>query len=200
MAGGDLTLFRDAADKSKAARTLIDTVHGSLKRLAVAPHIVIASVHGAVAGAGMSLALGADLVVASDDASFNMSYVKVAAPPDCGGIWSLVRQVGTRRALEIALLAEPVDVEKAFQIGLVNRVVPSTHLESETMKLATRIAAGPSIAQGWTKRLARTSFEHTLPDQLDLESDAFAECAGTHDFAEGLEAFFTKRKPVFEGR
>lgn len=200
MAGGDLTVFRDATDKPQAARTLVEVVHGSLKRLSAAPQIVVASLRGAVAGAGMSIALGADLAIAADDVTFTMAYAKIGASPDCGATWALPRLVGVRRALETALLSETIGAEEALRVGLVNRVVPAADLEAETAKLASRLAAGPAVAYGWTKRLMRQTFQHTLAEQLDLESDGFASCAGTHDFSAALDAFAAKRRPVFEGR
>ena len=197
VAGGDLGTFRDAADKPQAARDLIETVHGALKRLATAQHMIVASLRGAVAGAGMSLALSVDFAIAADDVTFNMGYLKIGASPDGGATWALPRLVGLRRALEISLLSESIDATHALQFGLVNRVVPAAELEIETEKLAARLAAGPAIAYGRTKHLMRDSFEHSFREQLDLERDAFATCAATRDFSEALDAFFAKRMPVF---
>jgi 2-(1,2-epoxy-1,2-dihydrophenyl)acetyl-CoA isomerase len=200
MAGGDLGVFRDASNKPEAARALIEVVHGALRALADAPQIVVASLHGAVAGAGMSLALNADLAIASDETTFNMAYARIAAPPDCGGTWALPRVVGLRRALEIALLSDTIGAEEALRLGLVNRVVAASDLKAETAKLAVRLAAGPAIAYARIKRLIRDSFGHSLSEQLDAERDAFTACAGTQDFSEALDAFFAKRKPEFRAR
>lgn len=199
MAGGDLTLFRGAADKPGAARDLIEVIHGSLKRMAAAPQITVASLRGPVAGAGMSLALQADFAIAGDDVTFDLSYAKIGASPDCGASWMLPRLVGTRRALEIALLSRKITSDEALTLGLVNRVVPAANLETETASLAMQLASGPAVAQAWIKRLMRSSFNHTLAEQLDLECTGFATCAGTQDFSAALEAFFDKRRPEFLG-
>lgn len=197
MAGGDLAHFRRAADKSAAAAQLIEPVHAALKTLAKAPQIVIGSLKGAVAGGGMSLALGLDLLVAADDATFNFAYARVAASPDCGGSWALPRLVGFRRALEIALLSETIDASEALRLGLVNRVVPRAVLEEETARLAARLAAGPAVSQANIKSLMRLSLDRDHGAQLDAEASSFCECAQTADFAEAIDAFFEKRKPTF---
>lgn len=199
MAGGDLAVFRDAADKAQTARELIEVIHGSLKRLAAAPQIVVASLRGAVAGAGMSLALHADFAIAATDVTFDLSYVKIGTSPDCGATWTLPRLVGARRALEIALSSRTITAEEARSLGIINRVVPTAELETETASLAAQLAAGPAVAHGWIKRLMRGSFNHTLAEQLDLERDGFAACAATQDFSVGLKAFFDRCKPEFQG-
>jgi 2-(1,2-epoxy-1,2-dihydrophenyl)acetyl-CoA isomerase len=103
-------------------------------------------------------------------------------------------------ALEIALLCEPLDAAQALRLGLVNRVEPAESLESATQHLARRLAAGAPIAQGQVKHLLRDAWSRDLPAQLDAERCAFAHCAATHDFAEGVAAFLGKRPPVFQGR
>lgn len=200
VAGGDLTHFHRAADKPAAAAELIGPIHAALKALAGSPQIVIGSLKGAVAGGGMSLALGFDLAIAADDATFNLAYARVAASPDCGGSWALPRLVGFRRALEIALLSETIDAAGALRLGLVNRVVPRAELEAETGKLAARLAAGPAVSHGNIKALMRGSLERDYAAQLDAEARAFGECAATADFAEAVDAFLGKRKPLFTGR
>jgi 2-(1,2-epoxy-1,2-dihydrophenyl)acetyl-CoA isomerase len=199
MAGGDLAVFRDATDRGRMSRDLIDIMHASVKRLAEAPQIVVASLHGAVAGAGMSLAIAVDFAIAASDVVFNLAYSGIGATPDCGATWALPRLLGTRRALEIAFLSQPIGAEDALRIGLINRVVPPHELEAETTKIAAKLAAGPAYALARTKSLMRNSFDRTLDEQLALERDSFAACAVTADFAEGLDAFFARRKPKFSG-
>jgi 2-(1,2-epoxy-1,2-dihydrophenyl)acetyl-CoA isomerase len=193
-------MFRDAADKPAMVRPLIQSVHATLERLAAAPQIVVASLQGAVAGAGVSLALNADLALAADDASLNLAYARIGTSPDCGASWALPRLVGVRRALAIALLSETIGAAEALQLGLVNRVVPAASLEAESAALAARLAAGPAIAQGHIKRLMRDSFDHGFAAQLAREAAAFLACSATDDFAAGVAAFFAKRKPEFRGR
>ncbi|SFV15214.1 enoyl-CoA hydratase/isomerase family protein [Pseudoduganella namucuonensis] len=200
MAGGDLASFHQ--DKARAVCTadaIIKPLNVALTRLAALPQPIIASVHGAVAGAGVSIALACDLCIAADDTQFNLAYARIGASPDAGGSWSLPRVVGTRKALELVLLAESFGAEEARRLGLVNRVVARHGLEDATETLARRLAAGPSYAYGRIKRLIHASFDTRFEDQLDAERKAFCACAGTADFAEGLDAFFEKRRPVFSG-
>ncbi|HUG22485.1 MAG TPA: enoyl-CoA hydratase-related protein [Albitalea sp.] len=198
MAGGDIAQFRD--DPASVPATLIDPLHEGLLCLSLMQPPVIASLHGAVAGAGMSIALGCDLAIAAEGTRFNFAYTKLATSCDLGGSWHLPRLVGMRRALEISLLCEPIDTAQALQLGLVNRVVAADALASQTEQLAQRLAAGAPIAQGQLKRLLRDSLSRELPEQLDAERAAFARCAATHDFAEAVQAFLAKRAPVFQGR
>jgi 2-(1,2-epoxy-1,2-dihydrophenyl)acetyl-CoA isomerase len=201
MAGGDLSCFHQ--DKARAAQTadaIIKPLNVALMTLSALPQPVIASVHGSVAGAGVSIALACDLCIAATGTQFNLAYARIGASPDAGSTWSLPRVVGTRKALELALLAESLSAEEALSLGIVNRVVPQNALADETETLARRLAAGPAYAYGRIKRLIHSSFERRLEDQLDAEREAFCACAGTTDFAEGLDAFFEKRRPVFRGQ
>jgi len=198
MAGGDLRAFHDDLSNAGAtAKAIIDAVNKGLLGLAQGDAPVIASVHGAVAGAGMSIALGADLCVAASDTVFNLAYARIGASPDAGGSWYLPRIVGLRRAMSIALLPESIPAIQALQLGLVNRVVPEGSLESETEALAARLAQGPTSAFGRIRRLLRASFEHDLAGQLAAERDAFVQGAETKEFRDGVDAFVNKRAPVF---
>lgn len=197
MAGGDLATFAAADDKAAAFRALVDRIHTPLKKLEASRLITIAAVQGAVAGAGMAFALGCDLCVAAEDARLTFAYSVIGAPGDCGITWALPRLVGYRRALEIALLSEPVPAARALELGLVNRVVPLADLEGEARALAQRLATGAPLAAAAIKRLMRASAPYA--DQLDAEVEEFATCAGSADFAEGITAFFGKRRPTFTG-
>ena len=200
MAGGDLRAFHaDPQHADTTARALIDPLHAALELLAAGDAPVLASLHGAVAGAGMSLALAADLAIAADDTVFNMAYARIGASLDAGSSWALPRLVGLRRAMQIALLSEPIDAAAALALGLVNRVVPAAEREAQTMVLARRLAAGPTAAYGRIRRLLRTSHDRDLGEQLRAERDAFAEGARTRDFTDGVAAFFEKRAPRFGG-
>ena len=198
--GGDLDFFHKAEEKRTAAERLVDPLHATLKKLAGAPFITIGSLKGPVAGGSMSLALGLDLAIAAEDTIFNFAYPRVGVPVDCGGSWALPRLVGVRKALEIALLSEPVSAAEALQLGLVNRVVPLDALESETSRLAKRLASGAPVAQARIKTLMRQSLDTSYGEQLDAEAEAFIACSETEDFQEALASFFGKRKPQFKGR
>jgi 2-(1,2-epoxy-1,2-dihydrophenyl)acetyl-CoA isomerase len=191
VSGGDLSVFR--TDPVGTAPALIDPIHAGVALLARLRAPVLASLHGAVAGAGLSLACAADLAIAAEGTRFNLAYVNVGASCDAGASWSLPRLVGLRKALQIALLGETFTAEEALHCGLVNRVVPADALEAETQAMARRLAKRSPVAIGNIKRLMRDSFNHDLQSQLDNERDAFYECVATADFHHALEAFFTPR-------
>ena len=201
MAGGDVTTFHaDPTHAADTARAIIDPLHAGLATLASIDAPVLAALQGAVAGAGVSVALAADLAIAADDARFTLAYAKIGASCDGSASWSLPRVVGLRRALEIALLAEPLDAATALAYGMVNKVVPVANLGAEIDALATRLAAGPTLAYGKIRRLLRTSFERDLVAQMKQEGDAFCASATTRDFAEGVAAFVGKRRAIFVGQ
>jgi 2-(1,2-epoxy-1,2-dihydrophenyl)acetyl-CoA isomerase len=200
VAGGDLASFRSAVDKVAVAHAIIGPMHRGLKQLAEARAIVVCAVHGAVAGAGLSILTFADLAVAAEDATFNMAYARVGVPPDCGGSWALPRIVGLRRSLELALLSETIDAAEALRLGLVNRIVPRASLEEEALKIAARLARSAPVAMARTKALMRGAFTATIGEHLDAEQNGFANCAATQDFTEAVDAFFDKRSPRFTGR
>ncbi len=161
---------------------------------------VIAALNGVAACAGCNLALAADLRIASDRASFIEVFARVGLIPDSGGTWLLPRLVGVGRALEMMLLAEPVDAATAERIGLVNRVVPHDELRARAMEWAVRLAQGPTRAYGLTK----LAVDHNLAVDLRaaLEYEAFLqEIAGrTEDHREGVAEFLAKRPPSYLGR
>ena len=202
MAGGDLRWFREqlalpAGQRQARFSELIAGVHASILNFKRMEKPVVAAVHGAVAGFGLSLMLAADLALAAEDAYFTLAYSNIALSPDGGATWSLPRHIGLTRAMEVALLGGRFDAGRALDLGLVNRVVARDLLEQEAMALATRLAAGAPEALGRTKRLISQSFDQSLEDQLLSEQKNFVDCAGEPDFAEGLTAFFEKRKPRF---
>lgn len=198
MVGGDLAAMR--GNPVPVAERLIADMHGGLRLLAGLRAPVVASVHGAVAGGGLGVMLAADLIIAAENTRLSFAYPGIGASCDCSASWALPRAVGLRKALEIALLAQSLDAAEALRLGLVSRVVPEGDLESETRRLVESLAAGPTRAYGRIRQLMRGTFENALSAQLDAEADGFLECADTADFAEGVEAFFHKRAPIFTGQ
>ncbi len=198
MAGGDLQRLAKI-DPASGVGLMIGTIHRCLERMAAAPFITIAAVHGPVAGAGLSIAMNADLAIAADDARFTMAYARIGASPDCGGTYALPRLVGLRRAMEIALFADDFCAEEAERIGIVNRVVPADQLDDAVSEMARRLARGPRQAQARTKALLRQSLDNDLNAQLRAEETAFRASTATPEFKEGVSAFLEKRKPTFGG-
>jgi 2-(1,2-epoxy-1,2-dihydrophenyl)acetyl-CoA isomerase len=200
MAGGDVAEFSgELAERSRRIDGLISKLHQAVEILTSMRIPVVASVHGAIAGAGVSLTLAADLSIAADNALFNLAYAKLGASPDGSSSWSLPRVVGVKKAIEIAMLSENVRADEALRLGIVNRVVPANTLAAETDALAERLAAGPTFAYGKIKHLIRTSHERTLHDQLDAERLSFLECNKTNDFNSGVSAFLQKKAAKFDG-
>ena len=205
MAGGDIKGFHGRlaetpAERGAHFRAKIHKLHPAIAAMRRMPKPVIASLRGAAAGFGLSLALATDLAIAAEDAYFTLAYCLIGTSPDGGSSYHLPRLVGLRKAMEIALLGERFDAETALRLGLVNWVVPSADLEAETAKLAARLAGGPGHALGQTKALLNVSLDNPLEAQLALEAESFASCAATQDFAEGVTAFIEKRKPKFTGK
>ena len=198
MAGGDLATLR--ADPVQGAADLLGPLNEAVQVLATMNAPVIAKVHGVAAGAGLSLMLQADFVIAAEDTRFNLAYINLGTSCDVGASWMLPRLVGLRHALEIALLGDTLSAADALRLGLVNRVVPAEQLDTTADALIERIAHGPTLAYGAMKRLMRASFEHDLNTQLMAETAAFAGCAATQDMRTGIEAFFARKPAAFEGR
>jgi len=200
LAGGDVTFFHANLPRMPAvAREGGAELHHAILALRRAPKPVLASVHGAVAGAGVSLMAAADLAIAAEGTKFTFAYSKLGTSPDGGATYLLPRLVGARRALELMLLSDAFDAQTALRLGLVNWVTGAEQLGSETEAIARRIALGPTRAYWEIKRLVNESYDRALPAQLDAEVEAFARCAATRDFAEGVTAFVEKRKPNFKG-
>jgi 2-(1,2-epoxy-1,2-dihydrophenyl)acetyl-CoA isomerase len=198
MAGADLMKVRE--NPVPVVTEMIDYMHEALRLLGALRAPVLGSVHGAVAGGGLSLALSCDLLIAAEGTRFSFAYSRVAGSCDLSGSWNLVRQVGLRNALGFAMLGESVDAEQARQLGFVNKVVPAAELAEETEKLAQMLASGPTAAFGEIKKLFRGSLDRDFDAQLNTERESFLACTRTGDFLEALDAFAQKRTPRFEGK
>lgn len=158
---------------------------------------IVAAVHGVAAGAGFNLALASDLVVASDEARFMMSFVQVGLVSDGGGLWFLPRIVGPHLARELLYLGEPISAQRAYEMGIVNRVVPPEELERSVGELADKLQAKPRRVLENTKRLVGQSLSTGLSDMMHLEQVTQTALAATDDHHEGVRAFQEKREPQF---
>lgn len=204
MAGGDLRTFAGELAKPPAQRiadfqALINRLHSAIEAFHRMPHPVVCGVQGAVAGFGLSLMNAADLVLAADNAYFASAYRNIALTADGGGSWTLPRMVGMRRAMEIMLLSERFDAAQARDWGIVNRVVPLADLDAAVAAVVQDLVRAPLLAVRNAKRLLRQSLGSSLSEQLAAEAVSFGTCAGTTDFAEGINAFLEKRPARFAG-
>lgn len=202
--------FCAGADLDPARLDRIQTVadrHARMKEVgsaAMALHRLtkpaIAAVDGVAVGAGMNLALGCDVVVATDRARFSEIFVKRGLTVDFGGSWLLPRIVGLQRAKELALSGRIVEAEEAARMGLVTEVVPLEALEDRVTEFAESFLKGAPLAQMFAKQTIDASFQTSLADALSWEGEAQSVTLGTEDAAEGLLAFLEKRDPEWKGR
>lgn len=197
-AGGDLnTLIERRKLTEPERRDKIDGLHGVVRALRACPVPVIAAVEGGAAGAGMSIALACDLIVAAAGAKFTASYVKAGLVPDGGLTASFARMLPRPLAMELCLLARPVEAERLAQLGVVNFVAPEGTTEAEAHALADTLATGPREAQSAIRSLVCSAYGTSESEQLDLERDAMARAQGGAEAGEGISAFLEKRKPDF---
>jgi 2-(1,2-epoxy-1,2-dihydrophenyl)acetyl-CoA isomerase len=160
---------------------------------------VVAAVNGAAAGAGASLALAADIVIASRSAYFLQAFVNIGLIPDAGATWLLPRLAGRARAMEMMMLGERIPADRAAEWGMISRVVDDEALASEGKALASRLAQGPTVALGLIRKLARESAHLSLTEALAAERIAQREAGNSRDFKSAVMAFLQKQPPSFEG-
>ncbi|WP_455428092.1 2-(1,2-epoxy-1,2-dihydrophenyl)acetyl-CoA isomerase PaaG [Dryocola sp. LX212] len=171
-----------------------------VRRLAKLPKPVIAAVNGVAAGAGATLALGCDMVIAARSANFIMSFSRLGLVPDCGGTWFLPRVAGRARAMGLALLGDKLSAEQAHQWGMIWQVVDDDALTDTSRALAVHFASQPTFGLGLVKKALFASESNTLDVQLDLERDYQRIAGRSDDYREGVAAFLAKRPPVFKGK
>ncbi|MBU6461741.1 MAG: enoyl-CoA hydratase/isomerase family protein [Bradyrhizobium sp.] len=196
-AGGDLQTLGAAAAADTIAPVvgeLLEHYHAFITTLRRMPKIVVSSVHGSAAGAGLSLAFIADLCIAAEDAKFTPAYAKLGVSPDGGGTVGVVASVGARRALQIYLAEDSFSAAQAYDWGLVVKVVPATELKAATTELARRLAQNPPAAIAATKALIYRARVTPIEQQLDAERDAIIGCMHTDDFRDAVKKFTGKGK------
>jgi 2-(1,2-epoxy-1,2-dihydrophenyl)acetyl-CoA isomerase len=164
------------------------------------PVPVVAAVNGPAAGAGCSLALAADIVIAARSAYFLQAFVNIGLIPDAGATWLLPRLVGRARAMEMMMLGERIPADQAAEWGMISRVVDDDALATEAEALAARLAGGPTVALGLIRRLARDAARQPLGDALAAERVAQRIAGETADFRAAIVAFLHKQPPRFDGR
>jgi enoyl-CoA hydratase/carnithine racemase len=196
-AGGDLQTIGAAAAADTIAPVvgeLLEHYHAFITTLRRMPKIVLASVHGSAAGAGLSLAFVADLCIAAEDARFTPAYAKLGVSPDGGGTVGVLASVGARRALQIFLAEDSFSAVQAFDWGLVAKVVPAVELKAATRELAQRLAQNAPSALAATKALIHRAHNTPIEQQLDAERDAIIDCMHTDEFRLAVRKFTSKGK------
>ena len=201
MAGGDVASFAGGPEVAqRSINALLDRLHPAILALRALDAPVLAAVHGVAAGAGLSMALIADIVLAAENSRFLLAYDRIGAVPDCGGSWFLCHKAGAGRAAELMMLSAELSAAQAKDWGIVNATCEAAALEAETERLAKKLAAGPSRAHGRFRQLADRAAGGGLAAHLEAERDAFVAMTRTADFAEGVSAFLEKRASNFSGR
>ncbi len=188
------------ADPARAFETLPEHYNPVVLALTAMAKPVIAAVNGTCAGAGISLALGCDIRVCSAAAKFATAFTGIGLTFDSGLSATLTRAVGTARASELILLAEPFTAQQALDWGLVGRLTEPGLVLAESMDLAARLAAGPTLAYAEAKRAIQAAALPALPDVLEAEHAAQSRLGQTADHKGAVAAFLAKQRPVFHGR
>jgi len=200
-AGGDVKSFKENLDAiSVFLKQMTLNLHTAISEISRMLKPVIAAVNGIAAGAGMSLAMACDLVVAVETAKFTLAYTNIAATPDGSSSYFLPRLVGLKRAMELVYTNRVLTAKEALEWGIVNQVVPEANFKSAVEALAGQLAQGPTLALGQAKRLLYLSAQTSLETQMENEAQFIAACGKTTDFREGITAFVEKRKAQFQGK
>lgn len=197
-AGGDLKAVASSPlGPGRFVKSIADDLHRALSTFARMEAVLITAVNGVAAGAGFSLGIAGDLVLAAESASFTMAYTRAGLSPDGGASFYLPRIVGLRRANELMLTNRTLTAAEAAEWGLVNQVVADADLGDAAGDLAQRMAAGSRTSSGAVKKLLLMSFGNGLEDQLEQEARLIGQCADGADGREGVDAFLAKRAARF---
>jgi len=197
-AGGDVKeMFSHGEKAGSAVKSLADDLHMAISTFSRMKKPIIMAVNGMAAGAGFSLAVTGDIVIAADTAAFTMAYTKAGLSPDGSSSYFLPRLIGLRRTQELMLTNRTLSAQEALEWGLVTKLVPSDDLMSSALVLAQNLAAGASGSTAAVKALLLASFDNSLETQMEIEGRMIADCAASPDGREGISAFVEKRIPKF---
>jgi 2-(1,2-epoxy-1,2-dihydrophenyl)acetyl-CoA isomerase len=199
--GGDLmSLVSQGEALPTTIKAWTADLHAAIARMVRMRAPVVASVQGNVAGGSVSLMAAADLVVMAESAKISAAFSKIGFSPDSGSTTTVTRRIGLARARRFFLLGETFDAKTALSLGLVDFVVPDDAVQTEALRIARELAAGPTEAFGAIKRLFSQTSDRSFESQLEEEAQTLAAISRTSDAREGVKAFTEKRKPVFEGK
>jgi enoyl-CoA hydratase len=179
--------------------TALDRANRIIRAIVGVDKPVVAAVNGVAAGVGCSAALAADIIVATQSASFLLAFARIGLMPDGGATATVAAAMGRARAMRMALLAEPLAARQAYDAGLVTHVVADDEFEEEVSKIVRRLAGGPPLAFAATKRAINAATLDQLEGALERERTGQTLLLGTDDVAEGMRAFGEKRQPTFRG-
>jgi 2-(1,2-epoxy-1,2-dihydrophenyl)acetyl-CoA isomerase len=197
-AGGDIKEMLSHGDAiGDAVKSLADDLHSAISTFSRMQAALVVAVNGVAAGAGFSLALIGDIVLAAESASFTMAYTRAGLCPDGSSSYFLPRLVGLRRAQELMLTNRTLSAVEACDLGLVTRVVTDDELEQQAQQVATDLAAGARLSTLYVKKLLLASSGNDLETQMELEGQLVSRCAASPDGREGIQAFVEKRQPEF---
>lgn len=198
-AGGDLKAFSGFGDETGTKlKELADELHKAISLFSRMSAVVVIAVNGIAAGAGFSLAVTGDYVLAATSAKFTMAYTRAGLSPDGSSTYFVPRLIGLRRTQELMLTNRTLSAQEALDWGLVTRVVPDETLQHEALAIATQLAAGPGGAHSSIKKLLLSTLRNGLEEQMELEGRDIASAAMSPDGAEGIKAFIEKRQPKFQ--
>ncbi len=197
--GGDVKEMHIAEDKPKFLRELTKAIHRCIIKIRTMEKPVIAAVNGYAFGAGLSLAIACDIIIAVKEAKFGTAFIGIGLAPGCGTQF-FTNIVGYQKACEYILTSKVFTADEAKELGIVNKVVESNKLDTAVEFFVEKFRNLPPIAVGKAKMLINKSLENDMIAHLDLESKTASRTAGTEDFKEGVAAFVEKRKPVFKGK
>ena len=198
--GQDLTERKDSDIGTMDLGESIDNFYNPLiRQMRAMPKPIIVAVHGVAAGAGASLALAGDIIIASEETQFTQAFSKIGLVPDSGATWFLTRSVGECRAKYLTLTGDVILASEALQMGMISKVVPTGEAITVATTLAEKLAKGPTATYQMIKDTIQQASENTLQAQLDLERDQQRLAGKTHDYKEGVMAFREKRPAQFKG-
>lgn len=197
-AGGDVKAMAEASQPGAAVAAIAEQLHRAIKTFAGLDAPVICAVNGTAAGAGFSLAVSADLVVAAEGAKFTMAYSNIGLSPDGSASYFLPRLIGLRKTQELMFTNRVLSAKEALEWGLVTDIVSNDTVLERANSMAANLAKGSKGSHAAIKQLLALSGANSLNEQLDLERDTIAKCADSIDGKEGVSAFIEKRKPTFQ--